>query len=321
MRLHLICSALTLAAGLIGAGCASHAMKPQQSYDKLRPVGVLPQESVEPTLIVEINNVKGEAQSRKNSAALFINDLKVLPNSEKSSGRYDYVYELALASGIYKIRAVYHAQASWREEDFEITTHDGQVRIYPNYRTRLAVTLDKKPDGTLKQKKNYFFEMPQSMLAPLSPALSESPAANKRVATPIVTGARVESQSIPLVPQEQNQQAASSTPRRATAADSWQQQNMHGTPEPAIAPALEPEGNQRNGKIALQINTTPSHAEVIVDDKYLGQSPLVTYVDRGEDHVIQLSKEGYAGIIKLINRRELEEQKVYFLVEKLEAQK
>ena len=89
-----------------------------------------------------------------------------------------------------------------------------------------------------------------------------------------------------------------------------------------LALLLAPQsGKATRRDIARLTKKAGRSAEVIVDDKYLGQSPLVTYVDRGEDHVIQLSKEGYAGIIKLIDHRELEGQKVYFLVERFEAQK
>ena len=74
------------------------------------------------------------------------------------------------------------------------------------------------------------------------------------------------------------------------------------------------------GKIALQINTTPANADVIVDDKYLGQSPLVTYVERGRSHVIQISKKGFADKIKLLDRNEFDKQQTYFLIEKLEKE-
>ncbi len=74
------------------------------------------------------------------------------------------------------------------------------------------------------------------------------------------------------------------------------------------------------GKIALQINTSPANADVIVDDKYLGQSPLVVHVERGRSHVIQISKKGYADKIKLIDRGEFSTQQTYFLIEKLERE-
>lgn len=74
------------------------------------------------------------------------------------------------------------------------------------------------------------------------------------------------------------------------------------------------------GKIALQINTSPANADVIVDDRYLGQSPLVAHVERGRSHVIQISKKGYADKIKLIDRSEFGTQQTYFLIEKLEKE-
>jgi hypothetical protein len=299
MKSRHLCSALALTASLLAAGCASRTVKPQQSYDKLQPIGVLPQASSEPTLIVQISNVADEGKSRKNSVELFVNDQEVQPSGGKSAGLHEYVYELALANGIYRIKAVYHARSPWRTKDFEINTHDGRVRIYPNYQTKLAVALDKRPDGTLKQKKNFFSEMPQSLIA------VGTPAANKPVATPTATGSHDEVIRSTWGQQAQNKPEVIATPSRSTLPEA-----ERSRPAP-----------ERGGKVALQINTTPSHAEVIVDDKYLGQSPLVTYVNREQNHVIQLSKEGYTGIIKLIDHRELEGLKVYFLIEKFEAQK
>jgi hypothetical protein len=317
MKSRNLCSALTLAATLLSVACASRAVKPQQSYDKLQPIAVLPQTSKEPTLIVQINNVTDEAKSRKNTVELFINDQEIQPSGGKGSSDHNYVYELTLASGVYRIKALYHATSAWKEQLFEIATHDGRVRVYPDYRTQLTATLDKKPDGTLKQKKNFFSETPQSLRPTTTPAVL------KPAAPP--AEARASAASLPGRNQEQNNQATAQTPTGTTSPDLHQRQSLSGAPKASIVPlAREAEGGQTgpegSGKIAIQINTTPSHAEVIVDDKYLGQSPLVTYVDRGQNHVIQLSKEGYAGIIKLIDHRELEGQKVYFLIEKFEAQ-
>lgn len=90
---------------------------------------------------------------------------------------------------------------------------------------------------------------------------------------------------------------------------------------PTTIPTTQAERTHVITSIALQINTVPIHADVIVDDRYLGQSPLITHIDRHSNHVIQLSKQGYKEKVKLIDRYEFGDQKIYFLIEKLEVKR
>ena len=286
--------ALAALALVFAAGCSSRTVQPQQYYDKLKPISAAPQTSSTPTLIVQINNVRDAGKNRKSAATLFINNQEITPSNAQDSNARDYTYELGLAGGIYKIEARYRTPSFWKDKEFQITTHDGKVRIYPDYVTRLAITLDKKADGSLQREKNFFSEIPQSLSARTAPKISEPAAAQPVNANP---------------------------PTVAKPAASFIEVTSPAPPATSNREQLPQAQPPSSGRIALQINTSPSNAEIIVNDKYLGNSPLVTYVERGQNHVVQISKAGYATRIKVIDQRELEGQKPYLLIEKLEEQK
>ncbi len=371
MKLHLKCLAKWLAAGIFAAGlwgCASHRITPQESYKKLKPVDIAPQTSSTPNLIIRIDNVADVGKSRKNTVALFINDKQVAPSHKDDGPRRDYTYELPLASGVYKIKAIYRAKSFWEDKEYTITTKDGKVRVYPDRDTFLSIALDKKPNGKLKQKKSYFIENDQLAVAKETRTASapvvaqpeqrasqrvdnigeiqtfaiefvnqENPSRNlmpqRRIEFPDPRKAITSARPDRILPGQGSKRevvgekpemkipAAESTPVATSAlpVQSAPEERIERLPSPPapVVERREPRGDQ----IALQINTVPLHADVIVDDKYLGQSPLVTHVDRHTDHVIQISKPGYEEKMKLIGRHELGGQKIYFLIEKLEAKK
>jgi len=87
------------------------------------------------------------------------------------------------------------------------------------------------------------------------------------------------------------------------------------TPETTLLPP------GRGHTIALQINTIPLHCEVIVDDKYVGQSPLRVHVDRFSNHVIQISRAGYVEKMKWLDHHAFGQDADYILAEKLERKK
>jgi hypothetical protein len=70
--------------------------------------------------------------------------------------------------------------------------------------------------------------------------------------------------------------------------------------------------------LTLQINTTPSGADVTVDDRYLGQSPLKVTVTADQNHVVQISRAGYQEVVKLIDAKDLRGQTMLQLLMKLE---
>ncbi len=72
--------------------------------------------------------------------------------------------------------------------------------------------------------------------------------------------------------------------------------------------------------ITLQINTVPEHAQIIVDDKVVGQSPLRYDVSRSDDHIVQISAEGYRTKTKFIDRTKMGTRDVYHVVQELEKE-
>ncbi len=70
--------------------------------------------------------------------------------------------------------------------------------------------------------------------------------------------------------------------------------------------------------IALQINTAPEHAEIIIDDKVVGESPLRYDVDRTVDHIIQISANGYKTKTKFLDRSKFGNKQVYHVIQELE---
>lgn len=314
-------------------------------------------------LVVQINNVADENSSRRNRVELFVNGKKIEPSNMGARVRRDHVYEFTLPSGVHKIHAVYHAQSFWKEMEYKITTHDGSVRLYPDYTTFLSIALEKKSDGTLVRNKNLFTETPRLTNPPaatpeitqgqLSPAKIVEPA--RAISTQTLAGkeesekldSATEARPIMIAPIAPHVRASAQAdepkeeleparnvvvPENSESAIPVVNLDRNAVPsEPvktsvvaagvASAPIVitQVESAARiAGKIALQINTTPANADVIVDDRFVGQSPLIAHVERDRSHVIQISKKGYAEKIKLLDRSELSNQQTYFLIEKLE---
>ena len=78
----------------------------------------------------------------------------------------------------------------------------------------------------------------------------------------------------------------------------------------------EPQETNRN-MIVLQVKTVPSGADVVVDNEFIGKSPIRVLVDRNRNHRLQISKEGYSGVIKRIDRSQFGSEKVIHLLQKL----
>lgn len=278
--------AILFAIGLWGCGAGS--LKPQETFTKLQPVDDLPEPTADDNLVVQINNVADIGTSHQNRAELFINGKRIRLNNEVYGSQQDYRYNLRLESGVYQIEAVYYAKAGKGEKEYKISTTDGKFRIYPDRRTVLIITLDKKLNGQLKQKKNYFTETQQPQ-----PASSSSAAV-----LPGVQKSRSEANLASAEPQVFPIALVNETPPRQ------------------VATPASPQN-----KIALQINTVPSNARILVDGKFVGQSPLTVAVDRASHHVVQLSHPGYQDKVKVIDRQDLQEQAKYILAERLTAAK
>ena len=76
-----------------------------------------------------------------------------------------------------------------------------------------------------------------------------------------------------------------------------------------------PDKNDR--MITLQIKTAPSNADVLIDNEFIGKSPLRVMVDRTNDHEIQISKRGYEEVIKYLDRNKFGNEKTIHLIQKL----
>jgi len=73
-------------------------------------------------------------------------------------------------------------------------------------------------------------------------------------------------------------------------------------------------------QILMQINTTPEHAKIIIDDTVVGESPLKYAVDRNTDHVIQASAPGYVTRTKFFNKDEFTDKKSIYVILNLEKE-
>jgi hypothetical protein len=70
--------------------------------------------------------------------------------------------------------------------------------------------------------------------------------------------------------------------------------------------------------LTLQINTTPSGADITIDDRYVGQSPLKVTVTANQNHVVQIARTGHQEVMKMIDVKELQGQSMLQLMVKLE---
>lgn len=280
----------------------------------------------QPSLIVQINNVRDQRNSR-GEVALYLNGKRIPPHRTADRQPRNEIFELSLAEGVYQVRAVFRAKSFWKEKEFELETHDGQVRIYPGHVTLLTITLEKNADGSLVRKKNFFTESAQPLAQESARVPVTAPAATRQNEDASVSLPAQSAAARASDPAQERAPAVLVVPAPAAAEISQPQAAPPPATAPAhVLPASLPPGDpvpvapSVEGKIALQINTVPSGADVIVDDRYLGQSPLITYVSRRQNHVIQISKPGHRDLIKMIDAQQLRTEETFFLIEKLEAQ-
>lgn len=138
-------------------GCAAKRIAVDEAYSSLRPVKQLelPDQVID-NLVISINNVADEGTSYKNNIEIFVNDVNINPNWDVSNTESNYTYKLRVKPGYYKIHARYHAYIGWGEEQFDIVTQDELVKVTHDMRTLVSVTLVKKANGELLEKKSYF---------------------------------------------------------------------------------------------------------------------------------------------------------------------
>jgi hypothetical protein len=159
--------ALLLMNSFWGCGSGLHSFR---AFEELEPIEDLPEPTPDRNLVVKINNVSDVGTSFRNRAELFINGKRILLNKEVVGYRRDYIFHFRLKTGVYKIEAKYYAVLDRYEQKYNITTQDGKFRIYPDQRTVVSITLEKKLNGDLKYKRNYF----TGIYVPLSANISHS---------------------------------------------------------------------------------------------------------------------------------------------------
>ena len=300
---------LLLAAGLAACG-AGGKLTTDRAYSELKPKEQLPERELRTlpeNLVVKIENVADAGKSYQNYVVLYVNGREVAPVEKLTNMSSTYTYPLRLQHGVYEIKAEYHSVGYWREQTFEIKT-DEPVKIVPGQRTVLVCRLDKDYKGRPIQK-NVQFRTRYETLAEATETASVARVAPKIVAPAPVLIERVEPRVTVTSPPPLIEEVTPAT------------KTIIIEPEPRAArvqPAPEPLDETRSGMLTLQINTTPSGADVIIDDRYVGQSPLKVAVTANQNHVVQIARAGHQEIMKVLDAKELRGQSMVQLLVKME---
>jgi hypothetical protein len=287
------------------AACGGQ-MTTDRAYGEIKPKQQLPERELRnlpENLLIKIDNVADAGKSYRNYVVLFINGREIAPSEKVTNISSTYSYPMRLQHGLYEVKAEYHVVGFWREQVYEIKT-DEPVKIMPDTRTILAATLDKDHRGRpvrdkLRFRLSYekmFAQAPVDRVAPIETAPQERP---------IV---------IQPAPIPQTREGVIIAPRREA------QPRIERTPQPVPVPELRqpiitPEPDELT---VLQINTSPSGADVIVDDRFYGQSPIKIAVTKDQNHVIQIARKGYNEVVKVLDATDLQRETLVQLLLKLE---
>ncbi|MCI0695542.1 hypothetical protein L0337_26490, partial [candidate division KSB1 bacterium] len=230
-----------LIAAILVWGCGSSRLTTRQAGEKLKPIAALPereQAQMPENLIIRIENVADDAGSYKNYATLRINGKEIAPDKTISNMTANYDYALRLPYGVYEVEGEYHVVGFWKEASYPIRV-DEQVKVMPGTVTRVTAHINKDYRGFPSEKKLYFALRYENLL---SETQTEA----------------VEIKSAPII-------MASPYPIAGKEAIGFQE--VTARPTPIDERALDALPSQSD-KIVLQINTAPSNAEVIVDDRF-----------------------------------------------------
>jgi hypothetical protein len=271
---------LGLAFTIFFTSCGSGQLTVDEAYSVLRPVKQLElPDQVSENLVVSIANVADEGSSFKNHLDLYVNDKLIKPNWAVSNVENKYTYKLRLRPGYYEVKAYYYALVGWGEEKFPISTKE-PVRITADQRTLLSCDITKEAGGIPVNRKMIF-----KMTTEPFEAAAQTPA------QPAVQN------TAPVVPDKPVEIA-----------------------QPALQVTIKPPDPTPvvERSIALQIKTVPENAEVILDDKFVGQSPLTLLVTREVDHVVQIAAPGYRNAVKYLDHSLFGEEQALHLYQTLE---
>jgi len=269
---------------LLLIGCSGGQLTVDESYSVLKPVKQLElPEQVSENLVITISNVADEGSSYKNHIDLQINDRLIKPNWAVSNVEKAYTYKLRLRPGYYKVKANYYAYVGWGEDKYAITTNE-LVRVSADRRTVLTCEIVKEPSGAPVNPKMYFKVSTEPF--EVTQAVPATPRKPLEIAVK------------PVLPEKPVVK-----PKLLT--------------EISDVPVIESDNNVRT--VYLQINTIPEQAEVIVDEKFVGQSPLRILVDRNSDHVVRISAPGYKNATKVLDHSLFGQEKAVHLIHELDA--
>jgi hypothetical protein len=271
-----------------------------RAYSELKPKEKLPERELKDlpeNLYIKISNVADAGRSYRNFVVLYVNGREVAPIEKMSNMLATYTYPLRLQHGVYDIKAEYHVVGFWQEQVFDILP-DEPVKILPDQRAVMTCALDKDYKGRPAQTKVPFRLRYEDL---------PDPAASRPASTQVewsAPPAKLLVEEVRSTPPPQHD-VVKIVPEQAA-------EPSRVAPEPEFSPSPSAR------TVTLQINTTPSGADVTVDDRYLGQSPLKVAVTANQNHVVQLSRAGHQEVVKVIDARELRSEQVLQLLVKLE---
>ncbi len=293
--------------------CGGSRLTTERAFQELKPKEQLPERELRNlpnNLIIKIDNVADDRESYKNYVVLRINGREIAPIEKISNFSPVYSYPMRLQDGVYEIKAEYHAVGYWLERTFKIEP-DEAVKIMPNQRTVLEARLEKNHRGDLEEDPARFriaYENlappPESRIEPFSSSQLMPAAASSNIVVP------------PL--RDADEAYKKTQPSKLPASS---------TPVPVVPPLVSepvttaPDSDTpvNSAMTTLQINTSPAGADVIVDYRYYGQSPVKVTIDKNQNHVIQISLDGYKEVVKILNAADLQNEKVIPYVIKMEA--
>lgn len=293
-----------LALALSFSACSGSRLTTDRAARELKPKEQLPERerrNLPNNLIIKIENVANDHESYKNYVVLRINGREIAPVEKISNVTSSYSYPMRLQPGVYEIKAEYHAVGYWREQIFDIVT-DEAVKVMPDQRTVLVARLEKNHRGDLAEKPAKF----RITYENLAPALSE---ARAEAVAPIKVMPFSSNIMVPALRDAEQQRTPVAPPPAAALPK----------PDPVVPPPTTELPPPQTALFTLQINTSPAGADVIVDDRYYGQAPVKVTIDRNQNHVIQISHQGYKEIVKVLNAADLQNETLMQLVLKLEA--
>ena len=287
-----VSSFILLIAAMIVVGCGSGRLTTRQAGAELQPQAALPereQAQLPENLLIRIENVADDGGSYKNYATLRINGREIVPDKSISNFTSNYDFALRLPYGVYEIEGDYHVVGFWKEASYPIRT-DEPVKVVPGKKTLVTAKIEKDWRG-FPSKKPIQFTLRYDDLRSEAISVSE-----------INTTTRAETA---VAPMESKAPVAVRQPLMPAESD-----------QPQLPEAAKLASRRQ---VILQINTTPSNAEVIVDDRFCGNTPLRVTVSRDERHVVQVSRSGHADLLRVIDPQEVGEEKVVQLIFKLES--